>query len=132
MIDLETAQARYEALRDRDRTIASMRSKQRMVPVFEHLLDSKARTQIEEELVAALAEVRRRARDLALQLARKVFVELHVEDLGRLGENLQRFEARLDAEPSDRLDACHDLLTFVREREELARDLDERPAPEPT
>ena len=66
-------------------------------------------------LWAALEGVRAQARALALELGRAVFVELAIDDLARISTQLRRFEAYLDAQPSARLDACGDLLTFLRE-----------------
>jgi hypothetical protein len=118
MLRLEDAEARYEALRERDRVVASLQSKQRMLTVFEHLLDDPAREALEARLWAALDHVRDEAKKLALELARAALVELEVEDLGRAGARLRAIEAWLEAEPSARLDCCHDLLTFVRDLRE--------------
>jgi hypothetical protein len=120
VIGLDEAEARYEALRERDRTVASLQSKQRMVAVFEHVLDDEAREQIRERLVAALQHVRDDARKLALELARTVLVEeLGISDLGRVGASLRKLESFLDADPSERLDTCHDLITFLRELRDI-------------
>lgn len=118
MQPLEDLEARYDALRDRDRTIASLQSKQRMVTTFEHLLDDAAREQIEQHLLQALEQVRASASALALDLARAAFVELSIDDLARISGQLRTFEAYLDANPAERLDACADLLTFLRELRE--------------
>jgi hypothetical protein len=120
VIGLPEAEARYEALRERDRTVASLQSKQRMIAVFEHVLDDAAREHVRERLLAALGHVRDEARKLALELARTVLVEeLGIADLGRVGSSLRKLEAYLDAEPSERLDTCHDLITFLRELREV-------------
>jgi hypothetical protein len=119
MLKLDDAEARFEALRERDRLIASLQSKQRMLTVFEHLLDDKARGDVEARLWDALERVRADARALALALARVAFVELAIEDLGRVGTQLRKLEAWLDAEPSARLDCCHDLITFLRDIREI-------------
>jgi hypothetical protein len=121
VIALDEAEARYEALRERDRTIASLQSKQRMVAVFEHVLDDPARDHVRGRLLEALQQVRDEARKLALELTRSVLVEeLGITDLGRVGWSLRRLEEYLDAEPSERLDTCHDLITFLRELRETA------------
>ncbi|MEM9452626.1 MAG: hypothetical protein AAGF11_00505 [Myxococcota bacterium] len=127
MLPLEELEGRYDALRDRDRTIASLQSKQRMINTFEHLLDSDARTQIEAQLRDALDHVRTLARTLALELARTVFVELAIDDLARITTQLRQFEHYLDQEPSNRLEACGDLLTFLRELRETDAPIRPRP-----
>jgi hypothetical protein len=129
MLPLEQLEGRYDALRERDRTIASLQSKQRMITTFEHLLDDKLREQIDVRLRAALSHVRDQARALALELARTVFVELVIDDLARIAAQLRRFEAHLDDEPAGRLEACGDLLTFLRELRETAAPLRPRPRP---
>ncbi|MCA9709417.1 MAG: hypothetical protein KDK70_26485 [Myxococcales bacterium] len=127
MLPLEELEGRYDALRDRDRTIASLQSKQRMMTTFEHVLDGEARTQIDARLRAALDHVRSLARALAVELARAVFVELAIDDLARITGQLRRFEAYLDEEPSARLEACGDLLTFLRDLRETDAPLRPRP-----
>ncbi len=119
MIDPEQARTRYAELRERDRTIASMQTKQRMRPAFTHLLDQTARDELNDALRERLAEVRRDASALALELGRRALLELGVEDLGRLGGGLRQLEAHLSSAPSDALDACFDLITFLDERCEL-------------
>jgi hypothetical protein len=121
VLRLEEAEARYEALRERDRTIASLQSKQRMIPVFERLLDEPARSAVDVRLRAALDAVREEARKLALELARATLVEVEVDDLSRISAALERFGAYLEATPSERLECCGDLLTFLREMKELDR-----------
>lgn len=127
MLPLEELEGRYDALRDRDRTIASLQSKQRMITTFEHLLDHDARRQIDTQLRDALDHVRERARALALELARAVFLELAIADLARITTQLRRFESYLDQEPSTRLEACGDLLTFLRELRETDAPIRPRP-----
>jgi hypothetical protein len=119
MIDPASARARYAALRERDRTIASMQSKQRMRPVFAQLLDDPARDAVNDDLRAQLTTVRKEATALALELGRRALLELRVDDLGRLGSGLRRLEAHLQDAPAEALDACFDLLTFLDERAEL-------------
>lgn len=119
MIDLDAAESHYDALRERDRVVASMQSKQRMLAVFEHVLDEAAREDIAARLGQALSSLRADARALAISLGRTALVELDVDDLGRLGGNLRRLERYLDDNPSEALDACHDLLTFLREFHEV-------------
>lgn len=119
MLSLDEAQGRYDAIRERDRVIASLQSKQRMVAVFEHLFDDAAREQVDTRLHEALDHVRAEARKLAIELARATFVELHIDDLGRVGAALRKLEAWLDAQPHERIDCCHDLLTFLRELDEI-------------
>lgn len=127
MKSLDEAEAIYEGLRDRDRTIASLQSKQRMVALFEHLLDDEAREAVEARLKDALADVRDRARELALELARAAFMEVEMDDLARMTSQLRKLEAHLDKEPSGRLDACSDLLVFLREIRELKHPPRRRP-----
>ncbi len=127
MKSLDEAEAIYEGLRDRDRTIASLQSKQRMVTLFQHLLDAPARDAIDTRLRAALDDVRSRARELALELARAAFVEIEMDDLSRMSAQLRELEAHLDAEPPGRLDACSDLLVFLREMRELRHPPRRRP-----
>jgi hypothetical protein len=127
MPPLEELEGRYDALRDRDRTIASLQSKQRMVATFEHVLDGPARARVVERLRQALDHVRTLARALALELARAVLMELAIDDLVRINAQLRRFEAYLDEQPSTRLDACGDLLTFLRELRETEAPLRPRP-----
>jgi hypothetical protein len=119
VLRLEEAELRYEALRERDRVIASLQSKQRMIPVFEHLLDDEARKFIDERLRKSLDAVRDDARRLALDLARAAFVELEIDDLMRITDQLKAFGVHLDETPSERLECCQDLLTFLREMREL-------------
>ena len=127
MKSLDEVEAVYEGLRDRDRTIASLQSKQRMVPMFEHVLDGDAREHVDVRLRRALEEIRDRARELALELARVVFVELEIDDLSRMSTQLRKLEAYLDDEPSARLDTCSDLLVFLRELRELREPPRRRP-----
>lgn len=129
MIDPARARARYAALRERDRTIASMQSKQRMRPVFAHLLDGDARDALSDALRDQLAEVRRDATALALELGRRALLEIGVDDLGRLGGALRRLETHLQDEPSEAIDACFDLITFLDERAELWGSESWTPAP---
>ncbi len=119
MIDLDAAEAQYDALRDRDRVVASMQSKQRMHAVFQHVPDDAARDDVATRLTTALSSLRAEAHALATRLARAALVELDVDDLGRMTENLRRLEHYLEANPSEALDACHDLLTFLRELHEI-------------
>lgn len=121
MIRLEDAQARYEALRERDRVVASMQSKQRMLPVFSELFDEPARDAIQQRLRQALTQLRDEARSLAVELARAVFVAIELDDLGRVGTGLRRFERYLDETPAERLDVCHDLMMFLRELDEVGQ-----------
>jgi hypothetical protein len=121
VLRLEEAQTRYEALRERDRTIASLQSKQRMIPVFERLFDDAARSTADARLRSALDGVREDARRLALELARATLLELEVHDLARISAALERFGSYLEATPSERLECCGDLLTFLREMKELDR-----------
>jgi hypothetical protein len=121
MVRLDEAENRYEALRERDRVIASLQSKQRVLTLFEHLLDAPARDQVQTRLAAALESIRDDARRLALELARAAFTLLQVDDLVRITQQLRKFSAYLDEEPSERLGCCHDLLTFIREMRELDR-----------
>lgn len=127
MQNLDELEARYDALRERDRTIASLQSKQRMMATFGKLLDDAAREHVDQRLRAALDQVRDKARELALELARAVFVELTVDDLARITTQRRVFEAYLDAEPHLRLDACGDLLTFLREMREIEGPMRLRP-----
>ena len=127
MKSLADAEALYEGLRDRDRTVASLQSKQRMVTMFEHLLDEEAREQIDERLREELSVVRNRARELAMELARAAFVELEIDDLARITGQLRKLEEFLDEEPSARLDTCSDLLVFLRELRELRTPIRPRP-----
>ncbi len=129
MQPLEELEGRYDALRDRDRTIASLQSKQRMIATFDSMLDDEARQQVEARTQQALADVREQARALALQLARAVYLDLAIDDLARINTQLRRLEAHLDEEPSNRLDTCGDLLTFLRELRELDEPLRSRPRP---
>ncbi len=119
MIDPAHARARYAALRERDRTIASMQSKQRMRPVFGHLLDAEAQGTIAEGLRQQLTSVRKDATALALELGRRALLETGADDFGRIGASLRRLEDHLDDAPAEALDACFDLLTFLDERAEL-------------
>lgn len=127
MQSLDELEARYDALRERDRTIASAQSKQRMMATFEHVLDQPAREQVDQRLRAALDEVRDRARALAIELARATYIELVIDDLARIRAQLRTFESYLDREPHLRLDACGDLLTFLRELREADAPLRLRP-----
>lgn len=129
MIDPASARARYAALRERDRTIASMQSKQRMRPVFAHLLDESARDALNDDLRAQLSSVRKDATALALQLGRRALLEVGVDDLGRLGAALRRLEEHLHDAPAEALDACFDLMTFLDERAELWGSESWSPAP---
>jgi len=119
MIDPAHARARYAALRERDRTIASMQSKQRMRPVFAHLLDGEAQGAIAQGLREQLTSVRRDSTALALELGRRVLLETGADDFGRIGASQRRLEEHLDDAPAEALDACFDLLTFLDERAEL-------------
>src|SRR5688572_6089447 len=103
MRTLDEADALYHGLRERDRTIASLQSKQRMVTLFEHLLDRPARDAVAARLAAGLDEVRKQARALALELARAALLELDIQDLPRIAELERSFAAHLDAEPAARL-----------------------------
>ena len=127
MQSLDELEGRYDALRDRDRTIASLQSKQRMISTFTELLDEPAREQVDQQLREALEVVRDHARTLALVLARAVFVELSIDDLARISTQLRRFEAHLDEDPHMRLEACGDLLTFLRDLREIDGPLRARP-----
>jgi hypothetical protein len=130
MRSLDDAEALYHGLRERDRTIASLQSKQRMVAMFDHLLDADARTEVEQRLAAALDDVRARARALALELARSALLELEIDDLPRIGELERRFATHLDSEPGMGLDCCGDLLTFLKELRELRHPPRARPPEE--
>ncbi|MCH9681126.1 MAG: hypothetical protein K0V04_06825 [Deltaproteobacteria bacterium] len=127
MQPLEQLEGRYDALRERDRTIASLQSKQRMITTFDHVFDDDARQQVDRRLLDALDGVRTEARALALILAQAVFLDLAIDDLARIRTQLRRFESYLDEEPSARLDACGDLLTFLRELRETDQPLRSRP-----
>ncbi len=129
MIDPDLARARYDFLRECDRTIASMQSKQRMRPVFEHLLDAAARDALDADLRARLTALRQEASALARALARRALLELGVDDLGRIGPSLKRLDGYLAAEPSEALDVCFDLLTFLEQREEVFVQLQSPPPP---
>lgn len=128
MLRLDEAEARYEAIRERDRVIASLQSKQRMLSVFEHLLDDDARSWVDDKLTRALEDVRSHARKLAIELARTAFIELQIDDLGRVGAQLRKLEAWLDEQPHERIDCCHDLITFLRELHEIDSPM-RRPTP---
>jgi hypothetical protein len=130
MIDPNEARARFAALRARDRTIASMQSKQRMRPVFAHLLDAETRDGLNEQLQAQLASVRADATALALELGRRALLETGVADLGRLGGGLRKLEQHLRDAPAEALDACFDLLTFLDERTALWGSDSWAPAPD--
>jgi hypothetical protein len=124
---IEELEGRYDALRERDRTIASLQSKQRMLSTFEHVLDDDARGSIEEHLRQSLRQLRELARTLALDLARAIYVELAIDDLARINALLRRFESHLDDNPAVRLDACGDLLTFLRDLRETQAPVRPRP-----
>ena len=119
MIDPKRARARYATLRERDRAIASMQSKQRMRPVFANLFDAEAQEALGAGLRQRLATVREEASALALELGRRALLETGEDDFGRIGASLRRLECHLHEAPSDALDACFDLLTFLDERAEL-------------
>lgn len=119
MIDAADARARYTNLRERDRSVASMQSKQRMRPVFAHLLDAEAQATLGDGLREQLASVRKHAADLALELGRRALLETGVDDFSRIGTSLRRLELYLDDAPAEALDACFDLLRFLDERAEL-------------
>lgn len=106
-----------------------MQSKQRMRPVFAHLLDGPARDALNEDLRAQLTAVRKEATALALELGRRALLEVGVDDLGRLGSALRRLDAHLQDAPSEALDACFDLITFLDERAELWGSESWTPAP---
>lgn len=127
MRSLDDAEALYHGLRERDRTIASLQSKQRMVALFDHLLDRKAREVVNTRLSTALDEVRKQARGLALELARAALLELDIQDLSRIAELERSFAAYLDAEPASRLECCGDLVTFLKEIRELRHAIKPRP-----
>lgn len=127
MRSIEELEGRYDALRERDRTIASLQSKQRMVTTFEHVLDEPARERVDQRLHDALDRVRDDARELALELARAVFVEVAIDDLARITTLRRRFEAHLDEHAHLRLDACGDLLVFLRDLREVDGPLRPRP-----
>ncbi len=129
MVRLDEAEARHEVLRERDRTVASMQSKQRMLSVFTHLFDEPAREAIDKRLHEALTKLRAQARALALELGRAAFLAVDVEDLGRVGAGMRRLEQHLDENPSEALDVCHDLIMFLRELGELDLSNGPRPAP---
>ena len=73
------------------------------------------------------AAVGRLIRQLREQRARAVFVELDIDDLARISTPQRRFEVYLDQQPSGRLDACGDLLAFLRELRETDAPLRPRP-----
>lgn len=102
-----------------------------MMDVFGHLLDDGAREAVDAHAQRSLAQVRDRARDLALDLARTTFIELEIDDLARINAGLRELATHLDAEPSVRLDCCGDLLTFLRELREIRAPLVPRPLDEP-
>ncbi|MBV1858287.1 MAG: hypothetical protein KUG77_07735 [Nannocystaceae bacterium] len=119
MIDAADARARYASLRDRDRTIASMQSKQRMRPVFGHLLDDEARGALTQGLREQLTSVRKDATALALDLGRRALLETGVDEFSRIGASLRRLEEHLEEAPAQALDTCSDLLTYLDERAAL-------------
>lgn len=113
MSDFQVAHTEYEALRERDRTIASMQSKQHMRPVFAQLFDDAAQAEVSAMLDEQLAAVRDKACTLATTLARRVLIEIGIDDLSRLGAGLQRLDTFLTSTPHEALDVCFDLLTFL-------------------
>lgn len=119
MIDPAHARARYAALRERDRTIASMQSKQRMRPVFAHLLGDEAQEALAESLREQLCSLRKDATALALELGRRALLETGADDFSQIGASLRRLQEHLEDAPAEALDACFDLLTFLDERAEL-------------
>ena len=127
MRSLDDAEALYHGLRDRDRTIASLQSKQRMIALFEHLLDDDARDKVQTRLAKALDEVRARARELAVELARAALLELELDALPRIAQLERQFATHLDAHPADALELCGDLLTFLKEMRELRHPPKARP-----
>lgn len=127
MRTLDDAEALYHGLRERDRTIASLQSKQRMVALFDHLLDRKAREAVTARLAASLDEVRKQARGLALDLARAALLELDIQELPRIAELERNFASYLDAEPAARLECCGDLVTFLKDLRELRHPPKPRP-----
>lgn len=96
-----------------------MQSKQRMRPVFSHLMDEEAQAALAERLREQLSSVRDDASALALELGRRALLETGADDFGRIGASLRRLEAHLHDAPAEALDACFDLLTFLDERAEL-------------
>ena len=119
MMELEEAEAVFDGLRERDRMIASLQSKQSMVGLFERLFDDRARDHVGQRLRDALDDVRARARMLAIDLAKAAFFEIDVDDISRISTRLRALEAHLDDTPSARLEVCADLLVFLREMREL-------------
>jgi predicted component of type VI protein secretion system len=130
MRSLDEAEALYHGLRDRDRTIASLQGKQRMVALFDQLLDDDARQVVDARLRHALDEVRGQARALAAELARAALLELELDALPRIGQLERRFAAHLETRPSEALDLCGDLLTFIKEMRELRHPARARPPEE--
>jgi hypothetical protein len=119
MRSLESAEALYLGLRERDRTVASLLSKQRMVGLFDHLFDDSARETVQTRLRRATEELRSQARALALELGRAALLELEIDDLPRIAELERRLAAHLDDHPTERLECCGDLVTFIKELREL-------------
>lgn len=115
MRDLTELEQRLDLLRERDRLAASLHGKQRMMQTFEKLFDEPAREEVDTRIKAVLDDVRDQARTVAIELARHALRELGVDDLVRLNAQLGELTAWLDAEPSERLSACQDLLTFVKD-----------------
>ncbi len=127
MRSLDDAEALYHGLRDRDRTIASLQSKQRMIALFEHLLDDEARDKVQARLAKSLHEVRTRARELAVELARAALLELELDALPRIALLERQFAAHLDGHPAEALELCGDLITFLKEMRELRHPPKARP-----
>ena len=120
MRSLSELEREYDILREKDRLVASLMSKQRMVPVFRHLFDESAQATVDAELTSVLETLRQQARELAVELARMAFVELDLQDLSRISTRMRAFERWLDEQPAERLDCCRDLLTFLGDRRALA------------
>jgi hypothetical protein len=119
MRSLDEAEALYQGLRDRDRTIASLQSKQRMVAMFDHLLDDQARADLDERLRAAQQQLRDKAKALAVELARAALLELELDALPRIAELERKFAEHLASAPGEALEMCGDLVTFLKEMREL-------------
>lgn len=106
-----------------------MQSKQRMRPVFAHLLDDEAQGALAQDLRERLASVRKDATTLALELGKRALLETGADDFSRIGASLRRLEVHLQDAPAEALDACFDLLTFLDERAELWGSESWSPAP---
>jgi hypothetical protein len=110
---LEQLEAQLDRIRERDRVAASLHGKQRMMEVFSRLFDDEAREDVDTRLKDVFAELRDEARTVAVELAKHAYVEMGIDDLARINAGLSALEKWLDAEPSERIACCQDLLTFI-------------------